>query len=381
MADPAERQRSVLRIPRVEFDLSALAAGAIGWLAYQGSWPLLATFLGAPSARALRDQFFGNVLRWLDLPYAASFASRLTDAMQGLTGGGLSVWKCGIVAAWMLVLWSVVAGAIARIYAVRIARDESIGVSAAFGFALSNLKQYVLAPVFVALAAGCFLALAALAGAVSAIPGLGPFVQIVAHPLALVAGLVVIVIAIGGVFGLPVMQAALAAERNGMLDAISRTFSYVFTRPVVYALSAGIVTFVCDLITRFGIGFLDVTTRAMRFGAGWNTASPPAMDAESAIGFGALAGKDDLALFSWPEPVHAEGIGVVGFYVAWFMTALAAVAVHGYVLSYFVGGLTDIYFMLRRDVDGIDESEVYVEGAEPSLGQPVAGEPSGGKQP
>ena len=374
MADPAERQRSVLRIPRVEFDLSALAAGAIGWLAYQGSWSLLATILGVSSGSALRDQFVTGVLRSMGFEFASGLAGAVTNARLNLTGGDLSVWKYAIVAIWMLVLWSVVAGAIARVYAVRIARDESIGVSDAFAFSLGNLKQFVLAPVFVGAAAVFFFGFAALAGALSAIPGLGPFVQVVAHPLALVAGLIVVVIAAGGFFGLPMMQAALATERNGTLDAISRTFSYVFTRPVLYALSAGIVLFVCRIIGSFGDAFLGMTTRAMRFGASWNS------DADHAIGWGALAGGDDMALFSWPQPQHLEGLPVVGFYVAWFMTALAAVAVHGFVLSYFVGGLTDIYFMLRRDVDGIDEGEIYVEGAEPSLGTPVAGQPAGGTQ-
>jgi hypothetical protein len=380
MADPAERQRTVLRIPRVEFDLSALGAGAIGWLAFQGSWPLLAALLAVDDGQALRQQFIRRTLEWTGLPYAG-LAEPLAGARLSFTGLHLATWKYAFVAAWMLVLWALVAGAIARIYAVRFARDESIGISDAYGFAFRNLRQSVFAPLFVAGAAMFFFGLAAFAGALSAIPVAGPFVQIVAHPLALVAGLIVIVIAAGGVYGLPVMQAALATERNGTLDAISRTFSYVFTRPVAYVISAGLVTFVCGLINLFGGAFLDMATRAMRFGAGWNTDPSAAIDAERAIGWGSLAGRDDRALFGWPEPQNAGGLWVVAFYVAWIMTALAALLVNGFLVSYFVGGLTDIYFMLRRDVDGIDEGEVYVEGAEPSLGSPVAGEPAGGTRP
>jgi hypothetical protein len=381
MAETPERQRTVVRIPRVEFDLSALAAGAIGWLAYQGSWSLLASMLGAGGGGELRGRFAARLVEWMGLPFLAAALDAPRMAASPFGGGGLPAWKFAVVAGWMLVLWSVVAGAIARIYAMRIARDESIGLTDAFGFAFSNLKQFVLAPVFVAAAGVFFLGLAALAGALSAIPGVGPFVQVAAHPLALLAGLVVIVIAAGGVFGLPLMQSALAAERNGTLDAISRTFSYVFTRPVAYIVSCGLVALVCRVIDAFGGAFLDITTRAMRFGAGWNTHPADSIDADRAIGWGALAGRDDSALFAWPDPQRAEGLPVVGFYVAWFMTALAAIAVHGYVLAYFVGGLTDVYFMLRRDVDGIDEGEVYAEGAEPSLGAPVAGEPSGGTRP
>jgi hypothetical protein len=32
-------------------------------------------------------------------------------------------------------------------------------------------------------------------------------------------------------------------------------------------------------------------------------------------------------------------------------------------------------------VDGIDDTEVYVEGAEATLGEPLADEPSGGGKP
>ena len=373
MAEPAERQRTVLRIPRVEFDLSALGAGAIGWLAFQGSWSLLATLLSVSDGPALRGQFMSRTLAWAGLPSIG--AGPFDWARLGLSEGHLPAWKWAVVAAWMLVLWALVAGAIARIYAVRIARDESIGVSDAYGFALRNLRQSVSAPLFVAAAAIFFFGLAALAGVLSAIPGLGPFVQVVAHPLALVAGLIVTVIAVGGLYGLPVMQAALATERNGTLDAISRTFSYVYTRPVLYAISAGIVTFVCGLIGMFGGAFLAMTTRAMQFGAGWNT------DSSSAIDLGSIAGRSEWALFGWPEARYVSGVWAVAFYVAWIMTALAALLVNGFLVSYFIGGLTDIYFMLRKDVDGIDEGEVYVEGAEPSLGTPVAGEPAGGTQP
>lgn len=368
MAEPAERQRTVFRIPRVEFDLSAMALGAIGWLAYVASWSLLAGILGFPDGLALRDRFFTAALRWVGLAAAPGPFGDLAH----LGAGDLPKWKFAVVTVWMLVLWSLVAGAIARVYAIRIARDESIGVMDALGFAFSNLKQFVFAPVFVAAAAVFFFGLASLAGVVSAIPGVGPFAQVLAHPLALLAGLGVVVIGAGGLFGLPMMQAALATERNGTLDAISRTFSYVYTRPVVYLLSAGVVAFVCRVIDAFGGAFLDMTTRALTFGAGWNS------DASSMIGSGSGAGRDDTSLFGWPQPLHGEGVAVVGFYVAWFMTALAAVAIHGYLFAYFVGGLTDIYFMLRRDVDGIDEGEVYAEGAEPSLGSPLAGEPAGG---
>ncbi len=393
MAETAERQRTVLRAPRVDFDLSALALGAFGWLAYQLSWPALASILavpevgGVPAWIGLRSAFFDRVLGWTGLPY--------TNHIHGLVGSlgqirlrdgpaydpQLPWWKYAVVGVWLLVLWSIVAGAISRVYAVRIARDESIGAGEGLSFSISNLKQFLLAPLFVAAAAALFLGLAAAAGAASAIPGAGPFLQIVMQPLALVAALVVLILAIGGIFGLPVMQAALATEKNGTLDAISRTFSYVFTKPVAYLVSVVLVTVVAGVIAAFGAALIAIAARAMMFGASWASDPSAPIDAARAIGGGIDVGMKPGGVLGWPQVEKFDGLPVMWVYVAWAITALATIVVNGYVLSYFVGGLTDTYFLLRREVDGIDDTEVYVEGAEASLGEPLAGEPAGGGKP
>ena len=44
-------------------------------------------------------------------------------------------------------------------------------------------------------------------------------------------------------------------------------------------------------------------------------------------------------------------------------------------ISYVVGGLVDVYFILREEVDQIGPQEVFVEGSGATLGEPVAGEP------
>jgi hypothetical protein len=386
MPDPSERQRTVLRAPRAEFDLSAWGLGACGWLAYQWSWPALASVLAVPEVSqvppwlGLRYAFFGRLFGWMQLPFTDTL-QRLVGVQGGLVGRDgdkqvpyvleLEGWKIAVVAVWLLVLWSIVAGAISRVYAVRIARDESVGAADGVAFSLSNLKAFLMAPLFVATVAGLFVGLAALAGAAAAVPMAGPFLEIVLHPLALIAALVAVVVATGGVFGLPLMQAAVATERNGALDAASRTFSYCFTRPVAYVASLVIVSTVAAVIAAFGFAFLFLAFRALTFGAGWNENAQAAMGAGAGL---ALAG-DGSGVLGWPRVTKGEGIELVWVYVSWAVTTLGVIAVSGYVLSYFVGGMTDTYFLLRREVDGIDESEVYTEGEEASLGEPLPGEP------
>ena len=394
MAEPAERQRTVLRAPRVEFDLSALVLGMAGYFAYQLIWPALASLLQVPDHKlfrswdALRYEFFGRTLSFLNLPYSNFIAERVgtrwpmvlppekAGEQATIYVLGLPFWKLAVVGLALLVLWSIVAGAISRVYAVRIARDESIGATDGLAFSLSNLRAFLQAPLFVAAAAALFLAIAAAAGAGTAIPGAGPFLEIILYPLALVAGLVVVVIAVGGIFGLPIMQAALATERNGTLDAISRTFSYVFTRPVAYLVAIVLVTVVAGVISAFGGAFIMVAFRAMQFGASWNADPAASFDAVRGIELGAQASQIAGGMFSWPHIEKVEGLPLMWMYVSWAFTVLALVVVNGYVLSYFVGGLTDTYFLLRREVDGIDDGEVYVEGAEATLGEPLAGEPT-----
>ncbi len=383
MAEPGGRTRNLLRAPRVEFDLSALGLGVAGYFAYLASWPVLAWVLGVegtaavPPWKALQAEFFGRILAWVGIPYGPFVAAQAgwpgAGEVNVRTGEGMSFmlgidwWKLVIVGAWLLILWSLVSGAISRVYAVRIARDETVPAGDAAGFATSNLRTFLLAPLFVAAAALLFLGGIALIGALSAIPWAGPLVQLVLHPFALVASLLVMALAIGGIFGFPILHAAIATERNGALDAVSRTFSYVFTRPVVFIVAAGSTLVIAGILLAFGYWFVAVSGRALHFGAQWNDNAA-----------GAMASVWPPSMLAMPN-VDGVGVDVAAWrLVTWFWTIVALYLVHGFVLSYVVGGLTDTYFLLRREVDGIEDSEVWVEGEgePPTFGAPVPGEPT-----
>jgi hypothetical protein len=52
----------------------------------------------------------------------------------------------------------------------------------------------------------------------------------------------------------------------------------------------------------------------------------------------------------------------VGMFVTWLFTIILVLGIKGFVVTYIMGGTTSIYFSLRRDVDGTEDSEIYVEG-------------------
>ena len=64
------------------------------------------------------------------------------------------------------------------------------------------------------------------------------------RPLALVAGLLMAILLLGLLFGWPLMWATISTEETDSFDALSRSYAYVFQRPLhylFYAFVAGVV--------------------------------------------------------------------------------------------------------------------------------------------
>jgi hypothetical protein len=394
MSEPGGRGRSSLRLPRVEFDLTALLLGAGAWLAWAATWPLLGALLGvettglkfatpggavdAAPGPALRSAMLTELQRVLPIPGtdrlvgALGHPGTLVRASEKSAGAFESVrldlpaWKFAAAAGALLLLWSVLGGAIARVYALRKARDETIGFDQALGFSVGSLRQFVLAPVFTLAAGALFVAVLLACGAASAIPYAGPVIQVVAQPLAALAAVVTGVIVLGLVFGFPILQAAVAVERNGSLDAVSRTFSYVWTRPVPFAVGAIVVLAVGGMIETVGSWMLAISQGVFVLGASWvdSDLAGKLVDAFRAVSTLGAPTTDGLA-----------GMQAASVWIAWAVGSVTLMLARGFVVSYVVGGFTDLYFLLREEVDGVDGSEVFVEGAGASLGEPVPGEP------
>lgn len=394
MADPGGRGRSVLRLPRVEFDLAALLLGAVSVVAYTIAWPILASLLqvrpegkfltpggpvDAPPGAVLRSSFFTEIQRvfpapgldrllgLLGAPGPLVRASETTPNSFEQVRPDVPAWKLAVVAAALLLLWSVVGGALARAYALRKARDESVAFGDALGFSLGNLGQLVKAPLFAVAAGVMFTAIVLACGAASAVPWAGPVLQLIAQPVAVLATLVAaVVIGLGLVFGFPMLTAAVAVERNGSLDAVSRTFSYVWTRPVTFGISSLIVLAVAGVIDAVANWVVGTSHVLFLTSASW-------VDADLAKRM--LDGMRASQSLGSPATDGISASAAASVWIAWAVAAVAGFLARGFVVSYVVGGVVDVYFMLREEVDGIDPGEVFVEGVGGSLGDPVPGEP------
>ncbi len=362
MTDPATGQRSYLQALKVPFDLKGVAVGALAYLALV----LVGRGIhGGFSPHGLvRDLMEGGKLQW----------PRMGEAV---------FWQS---LALHLAVAAVFGVACCRIAAVRIARDDGVDLSAALGFSVGNLGATAGAILFMAATMAFFYACNALAGLVSGIAGIGPILMIALFPLVLLSTVALFLTAFGAIVGFPLTLASLAVERNGALDAFSRAFSYVFSRPALFFFYAVTVWFLATLLLGCSIGMEGLAawsfTHWFPAGSGSHAdlaravaeaaRSVPALDApEFGGGIGGMG--------------RVEGMAVLGGWVAWIGLMGLHLALMGWVVYYAFGGGTAAYFALRHDVDGTEEEEVWMEGedqerfGEPEKPQPAP--PSGPPSP
>jgi hypothetical protein len=349
---------------RMSLDARKLILAALGLVAWRaGAWGLeeafgraefaparLGTIVGPePEPAVSLADLAGRVAgpaRDLAAPFAALFSPR---------GDGRRWLHAALAAAWGVLVWGIVGGAIARVAAVEAATGERIGLGTAARFALRRWFDLVATPLSPLIGVGFFAGLCALLGLLYRIPG--PAGATVAGALAflpLLAGLVMALILVGLALGWPLMVATVAAEGEDLFEALSRSYGYTFQRPGLYAFYAA-VAWAIGLVGLVVVGVFAALVVQL---AAWGLA---------------LGGPDDrvLALFgSDPAQVGTAPAAAHGFW----LDVVGALA-RGWVFAYFWTATTLVYLLLRRDVDGADWHEVYLpeHDADTFAPVPVAG--------
>jgi hypothetical protein len=275
---------------------------------------------------------------------------------------------CAIFALINLCIVSVGGGAICRIAALQLAQNEKPGVIESLRFSIKRFTSFFATPlvpaIIIAIAGLCVVSI----GLISNIPfGLGELgVGILMLP-ALVAGAVIAAVLLGAIGGLNLTFPAVAYNGSDSLDAVSRSFNYVYAKPWrlgFYTAIAVIYGAICYIFVRF-FAFLLLwsTYRGLRFGA----------VTESARGL-----RDKVAAI-WPEPAFSRLLDYSNATGTWqestaallvYLSALVIVGlVASFIISFYFSSNTVIYALMRNQVDETPIEEVYTETAE-SKGQP-----------
>jgi hypothetical protein len=369
---------------------------AIGWVFSASSDPVLAAwredvsdwlwnrtpeFAIATSVHGA-DELFASAARglveapvtlWLYLarPFIDLFDSRLTAI------GFFCLLLCGV---WELLVWGLAGGAITRIAALKFTRDEAPDLLGALAHSARKLSAYSLAPLL-ALAGAAVFGLQLLV--LGWIMRLGFFAMLagIAWPFVLMLGLLMAILLIGALVGWPLMWATVSVEGTDAFDALSRSYAYTYQRPLrllwyvlLSAFLAAVSMFVVKLFAASAISLgswsirwgLDeptyhaiVSPRSVAVETAPVTGVPPLAVAPLADSGPILNGPDATATSA--APMEVSGMRwLAGQAIAFWKSLLGALAA-GYQAGFLWVAAVGVYLLLRKDIDGAEIDEIYVE--------------------
>jgi hypothetical protein len=280
-----------------------------------------------------------------------------------------------IFGSMFLVLWAVFGGAISRIAAVHVAREEKVSIRSALKFSFNKFLSFLFAPIIpliIILVVGIVLAIGSLLGN---LPFLGPIIVGAFFFLALAAGFVMALVLLGLLGGFNLMYPTIAVEGSDSFDAISRSFSYLYARPwrlafyTVVSVVYGALTY---LFVRLFIQLMLILTHKF-------------------VGLGIYTHAESTAPLwptMWPSPTSAARLsynidflaldvgGHVGAFLISFWVYLVIAILGAFAISFYFSANTIIYYLMRREVDATELDDVYLEQTDDEFAEPAHVAPS-----
>ena len=257
---------------------------------------------------------------------------------------------------WSLAIWSVFGGAIARLAAVEFARDERAGLVASLKFSLRRFLSFFTAPLLPLAGILALWGMSAVGGAIGRIPFVGEWIVAACWFLAAAVGLLIVLATIAMAAGWPLMVAAIATESSDAFDGFSRSFSYLYGRPWLFAgytlVALLIGMLLVAAIDTLAVGLETVASRAVATGMGEEAvarlhAHPPGYFTDAR---------------SVPRSADLPASGAANIAGIW-LSVIATLAV-GFAVSFFWTAATIIYFLLRRADDATHFDEVWLSEVE-----------------
>ncbi len=277
-----------------------------------------------------------------------------------------------ILGVGVLLIWSLAGGAICRVTAIEMARDERLSMTQALSYSREKLfGGFFLAP---CIPIGIILATMGLliaGGMALRIPFLGDLVGGVAFGFAILGGFAMTTLALGLIVGGSLFWPAVAVEGSDAFDAFSRGISYPVARPwkfFLYVVMSVIYAGYCWLFVNFFTFYvLKITRATVGIGASWFGWWGRGPEGESVSKIDVLWPLTDVnSLYARPEWSQLAwyewfSAALIGFYVL-----VAIGLMWSFLASFYYTGSTVIYFLLRRDVDETDMDDVYSDDEDAS---------------
>jgi hypothetical protein len=290
-------------------------------------------------------------------------------------------WFSVFLALVLLVVYAFFGGAICRVAAVQSAREESVSLRQALGFSREKFAALFAAPL---LPVGIFVVagvLVFMGGLVSAIPRVGEVLAGPLYVLSLLGGIALAFAFLAVVLGFHLMWPTIAVEGSDAFDAVQRAAGYVIQR----AWHVAFYSFV--LLLYGGISFVIVRIIAMLMfklshfatGLGMNLVNSARTETVGKLdAIWQMPAWQDLPLLPamggvsfWGDlgtaPLNGSESFAMVFFALWVFVFVGLVG--AFVVSFYFCGSTEMYLLLRREVDAVDYDEVYYEEPEEEWGE------------
>lgn len=268
-------------------------------------------------------------------------------------------------ALWALLVWSLFGAAIVRIAAAEWTREERLGLRAALRHARAKWRAYFAAPLLPLIGIALLALPMALLGLVMQWD-VGAILGGLVWPLVLLGGLIGAIFLVGLLFGWPLMWGAIGVEGMDSWDAISRSYAYVYQRPLHYLFYALVAAVVGALGWLFVSSFAALVIYLAAWGTSWGATSERIEQIEAAqpaavaaLDWPAESDEAAAADAETPPGTRTAAAAMIGFWSAGVrLWALA------FAYSYFWTASTGIYLLLRRDTDDTPLDDIQLDEPE-----------------
>ncbi|MER3440405.1 MAG: hypothetical protein C4296_03390 [Gemmataceae bacterium] len=280
-----------------------------------------------------------------------------------------------------LAIWGFFAGAITRLACIEFAKRDRIGFKEGLLFACKRYLHFLGAPVFPIVGVGVMVVVMVLgAFFILIVPWLGDVLGGLLGFLPLLGGLLMVLL-LAVYLAWPLMYASISTEGGDTLDALSRSYAYLFSRPWRYlfywmvALVYGtLVVFVAVLAVSL-IAYLSKWALDKAWFPQFRYEGNPVANlyyfAPTSYEWDRLLMGSDLTTPEarerlWENMSPAAKLGAVlnGIWLHGLFLLMI-----GYAYSYFWSVSTGVYLLMRQAVDETDLEEVYQEEEEESAAE------------
>ncbi|MCO5167428.1 MAG: type II secretion system protein GspG [Planctomycetes bacterium] len=263
----SQERRGLFDGLKVPHNGNAVLIAALGLLVYYAGVRAIEEALGVPGEGSCRllAGMLGNLSSFFGYP--GQVVARIGGWSATWTEFAGYVWAA--FAIWSVAVWAFLAGAITRIAAMKLAREEGLELKDALRFGARKFLSNIGSIAFVLIIIGFFYLLtnATIAGWIGRIPYVGGVLLGLFFGLVLVSSFLIVLAGALGVLGFNLAAAAISTEVSDAFDGVSRAWDYVLARPwnllVTYLttfLYLGIVVFL-------GLTFIEVSVRSLAVGA------------------------------------------------------------------------------------------------------------------